>query len=356
MNIKDAQSALFAKCSDYHKYHARVLATLNLSDDIPIMHYFEQIMNDPLEWFNAFPMDCTSTPSLAKAKSGILYLLEKHDETRKFCGIEFCNKLAYEIGRVWKANFNNLLEIRQAYRDDTAPAPIAAIVVAPPIAPDNVAAVPIATDVVVAPPINGATVPIPTDNVANVAAAPVGGTENIDITTIRAPIVRPRVVQNNNNMANEFAARIASLERENIRLALVNDNLNHMKAANETKFAARIESMEEENAELASAVEQATETLRNVKANNINLTGELEKANEKLENVTETLRNVKANNINLTGELEKANEKLEKANEKLEKVDSQFTVVKNLMILLMKGKSAADSDSIMILECLLPTF
>lgn len=114
MNLKDAQDALLAKCKDYHTYHAKVLKTLNLADEVTLMSYLEQVSNDPVEWFNAFPMvDCGSMVTLAKAKSAILYLIEKHQKTRDTCGVEFCNKLAKTIADVWKENKEELLRIRQ---------------------------------------------------------------------------------------------------------------------------------------------------------------------------------------------------------------------------------------------------
>lgn len=112
MKVKDAQDALLAKCKDYHKTHGLVLNALNIADDTPLSSYLEQIDNDTLEWFNVFPKEYLSVPALAKPKSAIVYLLEKHEETRNYCGAEFCDRLATKIHAVWKENRDKLLQIR----------------------------------------------------------------------------------------------------------------------------------------------------------------------------------------------------------------------------------------------------
>lgn len=117
MNIKDAKAALQAKCSDYHKYHDRILKTLNIADETPLLSYLEQIKNDTSEWFDAFPMDIESVEALAKPKTGILYLLQKHDNTRETCGIGFCTDLASKISQVWKERKAELVRVRIEYND-----------------------------------------------------------------------------------------------------------------------------------------------------------------------------------------------------------------------------------------------
>lgn len=117
MDLKEAQEILKKKCSDYRKYHDRVTTTLNLPETTPLKSYFEQVKNDPVEWFNAFPMDCASKESLAKPKTAILHLLEKNDKARAECGAEFCDSLAALIHSTWRENMQRLLEVRKAAKE-----------------------------------------------------------------------------------------------------------------------------------------------------------------------------------------------------------------------------------------------
>lgn len=117
VSVEQALEILRAKCTDYHKAWADIATSLNLPLTTPIASYFEQINNDPLHWFNAFPASAISFQALAKPKSALLYLLEKCSEVRNAVGEDYCNELAAKIGEEWKKHGKAIAAARNRFAE-----------------------------------------------------------------------------------------------------------------------------------------------------------------------------------------------------------------------------------------------
>ena len=112
MNLENMLEKLGEKCGDYKRTNEEILKSLEIPHTKLLIEYMTQIQNDPLLWFDAFPMEYSSVQSMAKPKSGILYLLEKNQDVRDDLGYEFCNKLSDTIHTTWKTNKTMLVEKR----------------------------------------------------------------------------------------------------------------------------------------------------------------------------------------------------------------------------------------------------
>jgi hypothetical protein len=113
MDINTALDIMYTQCQDYKSTNGRIIDALDIPRNEPLQMYFDLINTDPLQWINSFPSEFKSVQALAKPKSGVLFMLERHDATRNELGIEYCNNLARHITTVWRNNIQNVVEARQ---------------------------------------------------------------------------------------------------------------------------------------------------------------------------------------------------------------------------------------------------
>ena len=124
MQLQAAFDILHAKCADYGKYSEAVARALDIDPDArTLADYLEQIRDDPVSWFDAFPMEYASVGALAKPKTAILYLLEKVPDVKAEFGEDSCKALAARVEAEWKANKGRLVEERAALKEKRVPAP-----------------------------------------------------------------------------------------------------------------------------------------------------------------------------------------------------------------------------------------
>ena len=88
---------------------------VNLQRSFPDM--IETIVNDPKEWFHAFPQNLRSPSALAKPKAAVLSLL-RHNTVRRVYGDSFCDANITAIEKAWRENKSELI----ASRAETVPA------------------------------------------------------------------------------------------------------------------------------------------------------------------------------------------------------------------------------------------
>lgn len=114
MTLEQGLAVLKARCNDYHKVWTDIASSLSIPLSTPLASYLDQINNDPVTWFNAFPESLASFEALAKPKSALLHLLEKVPSVRDDVGSDFCDSMVQNISATWKQNGRKISEARIA--------------------------------------------------------------------------------------------------------------------------------------------------------------------------------------------------------------------------------------------------
>lgn len=114
MDLARMLDILQAKSPDYRKSHADIMESLNLPPTTLLTSYLTQIRNDTLLWFHSFPVHSVSFESLAKAKSALLYLLDKVSEVTQEVGAELCAEISSHVSSEWKKHGRRISEERKA--------------------------------------------------------------------------------------------------------------------------------------------------------------------------------------------------------------------------------------------------
>lgn len=109
--IKDALASL--KDANYIGYLQDTCDNIRVNTEKPFVDLIETIVNDPMQWFMAFPMRLKSASALSKPKTAILNILS-HNATKQALGEEICSTHYKAIEKTWKEHKNELIASRTA--------------------------------------------------------------------------------------------------------------------------------------------------------------------------------------------------------------------------------------------------
>jgi hypothetical protein len=97
--------------ANHQKYLRATCRHVRINEQRTLADMIETIVNDPREWFHAFPKELKAASALAKPKTAVLTLL-RHDTVRRVYGDEYCDRNLMAIDTAWKKHKNEVIASR----------------------------------------------------------------------------------------------------------------------------------------------------------------------------------------------------------------------------------------------------